>query len=243
MSIETVLYALQNDSSILLPYPIHESAFLIPSTIPFSAEVRKACEANLCGMYGKCWTCPPGVGLWEELREHYHSYAHAFVFTTVHPLEDSYDIEGMTEGRKQHTDAERAIEKLLFYGSGAVCHLWRRGMLLMRKMHVSERTVSSSGACAPLHGGNRDPCRHACGGLRHPLPQRREYRDLFFHHFLVIGQAHLHGKSSRSHFRVRYVPQNSGCPEMGDISVRLLLFSEAVVYAFICWSQCFFAKM
>lgn len=113
MSIETVLYALQNDSSILLPYPIHESAFLIPSTIPFSAEVRKACEANLCGMYGKCWTCPPGVGLWEELREHYHSYAHAFVFTTVHLLEDSYDIEGMTEGRKQHTDAERAIEKLL----------------------------------------------------------------------------------------------------------------------------------
>ena len=42
MSIETVLYALQNDSSILLPYPIHESAFLIPSTIPFSPQDRKA---------------------------------------------------------------------------------------------------------------------------------------------------------------------------------------------------------
>lgn len=43
--------------------------------------------------------------------------AHAFVFTTVHPLEDSYDIEGMTEGREQHTGTERAIEKLLFVES------------------------------------------------------------------------------------------------------------------------------
>lgn len=113
MSVETVLCALQKDCSSL-PYPIHESAFLAPAAIPFSAEVRRACEANLCGRFGKCWTCPPGVGRWEDLRDHYHRYAHAFVFTTVHPLEDSYDIEGMTEGREQHTGTERAIEKLLF---------------------------------------------------------------------------------------------------------------------------------
>ena len=113
MSVETVLCALQKDCSSL-PYPIHESAFLAPAAIPFSAEVRRACEANLCGRFGKCWTCPPGVGRWEDLRDHYHRYAHAFVFTTVHPLEDSYDIEGMTEGREQHTRTERAIEKLLF---------------------------------------------------------------------------------------------------------------------------------
>ena len=144
MSIETVLYALQNDSSILLPYPIHESAFLIPSTIPFSAEVRKACEANLCGMYGKCWTCPPGVGLWEELREHYYSYAHAFVFTTVHPLEDSYDIEGMTEGRKQHTDAERAIEKLLFTEAEPFAICGAEGCSLCEKCTYPHRVVIRS---------------------------------------------------------------------------------------------------
>lgn len=112
MSVETVL----NDYLAhpeLLPYPIHESAFLSPRDIPFRKEVREACETNLCGMYGKCWTCPPGVGDWEALRERYQSYAHAFVFTTKHALEDSFDIEGMTAGRLRHTETQRAIEKAL----------------------------------------------------------------------------------------------------------------------------------
>ena len=64
-------------------------------------------------MYGKCWSCPPGVGKWQELRDHYKSYSHAFVFTTKHELEDSFDIEGMTEGRAEHNSTERAIEAAL----------------------------------------------------------------------------------------------------------------------------------
>lgn len=112
MSVETILKEFLNEPDSL-PYMIHESAFIKTSLITFSQDVRDACEANLCGMYGKCWSCPPGVGKWQELRDHYKSYGHAFVFTTKHELEDSFDIEGMTEGRAEHNSTERAIEAAL----------------------------------------------------------------------------------------------------------------------------------
>lgn len=82
--------------------PVHEYAFIDPNVIPFKAEVRRMCEQNLCGMYGKTWTCPPGVGDWQELRDKYHAYAHALVYSTRHELEDSFDYEGMTEGNHAH---------------------------------------------------------------------------------------------------------------------------------------------
>ena len=65
---------------------IHESAWVNPADIPFSADVRKMCEDNRCGMYGKCWTCPPGVGDWEVLRDKYQAYKEAYVFTSCHAL-------------------------------------------------------------------------------------------------------------------------------------------------------------
>ena len=35
---------------------------------------RDMCAANYCGMYGKCWTCPPDVGEIEELMEKVRSF-------------------------------------------------------------------------------------------------------------------------------------------------------------------------
>ena len=90
-------------------FPVHESAFLQPRQIVFSAEVRKACEANQCGRYGTCWTCPPGAGDWEKLRDHFLEYENAFVFTTCHPLEDSFDFEGMEEGARVHALADKTL--------------------------------------------------------------------------------------------------------------------------------------
>lgn len=105
MTIQSAIKAFLSDS----PMPIHEYAFLSPEKIPFSADVRKACEDNLCGRYGKSWTCPPGAGDWQELKERYQSYGNAFVFTTLHKVEDSFDFEGMDEASKVHSEAEEAL--------------------------------------------------------------------------------------------------------------------------------------
>ncbi len=66
--------------------------------IPFSQSVVDACKANLCGRYGTCWTCPPGVGEWQELEKKIKGYKNALVFTCKYDLEDSFDYEGMVEG-------------------------------------------------------------------------------------------------------------------------------------------------
>ena len=89
-----------------------EIAVVKPENIPFRQYVVEACARNACGRYGKTWTCPPGVGELEELKRKWLSYSSAIVFTTCHDIEDSFDIEGMEEGRKKHeriTDEAIAI--------------------------------------------------------------------------------------------------------------------------------------
>lgn len=131
------------------PYPIYQYAFISPNDIPFTKEVRAACEANLCGRYGKSWACPPGAGDWETLRDHYRGYEHALVYTTKHDLEDSFDIEGMDEGRIQHERLDEAVLRLLSGQAGRY-------------------ELSGAGSCAVC-----DKCTYPEAPCRHPEKARR----------------------------------------------------------------------
>ena len=88
---------------------------------------RDMCASNACGMYGRCYMCPPDVGGIDKLINEIDSYDYALVYQTVSPLEDSYDFEGMTEARKRTYPISRAlrtafeemhIEKVLHLGAG-----------------------------------------------------------------------------------------------------------------------------
>jgi predicted metal-binding protein len=70
------------------------------SKVPFNAEVIKSCEQNMCGFYGRCWTCPPAVEEPEILQKRLHKYNTAFIINKVYQLEDSFDWEGMQNGAK-----------------------------------------------------------------------------------------------------------------------------------------------
>lgn len=102
---------------------IHESAWIDPKTVPFSADVRQMCADNRCGKYGSCWTCPPGCGDWEMLRDKYQAYKEAFVFTTCHELEDSFDFEGMQEAGAAHKRLDDLIADKLGAFVGQYIHL------------------------------------------------------------------------------------------------------------------------
>ena len=91
---------------------IHEGAFIDADKVPFETGVMEMCAANRCGQYGKTWTCPPGVGTFEECREKCLKYSKVFVFSTKHELEDSFDFEGMTAGREKHKEISKAVRKL-----------------------------------------------------------------------------------------------------------------------------------
>lgn len=63
--------------------------------IVFDAGLRKNCEMNYCGEYGRTWVCPPHCGDIEECIQSAKAFNHALVIQTISPLEDSYDFEGM----------------------------------------------------------------------------------------------------------------------------------------------------
>ena len=88
---------------------VHERALLPAGDIPFSAMAVEACRANMCGRYGTCWTCPPGVGEAAEWERRIKSYRDAAVFTCTYALEDSFDFKGMVEGGKKTAALLREI--------------------------------------------------------------------------------------------------------------------------------------
>ncbi len=85
-------------------------------------QYRELCASNACGNYGKCYMCPPDIGEIDLLISDLRKYSKALVYQTVHPLEDSYDFEGMMDGGKAHIDLSQSIEeeKEALFGKGAL---------------------------------------------------------------------------------------------------------------------------
>lgn len=91
---------------------IHQFGFVSVDDVHFSETVRHLCEANACGGYNTSWVCPPGVGTYEECKAAIQQYNDMFVFTTLHQLEDSYDFEGMMEGKDRHNEICQDVIRL-----------------------------------------------------------------------------------------------------------------------------------
>ncbi len=103
--IKNALAAAESSSGV----QAYEYSEIPVSAIVFSPELLKSCESNFCGNYNRSWTCPPAAESLEEQRKKISAYKSAFVFTTKHELEDSFDYEGMTRGKKLHTKLTEAF--------------------------------------------------------------------------------------------------------------------------------------
>ena len=105
---------------------------------------RELCEANACGMYGKCYMCPPDIGDIDVLMAKLRNYRFALVYQTVTALEDSFDFEGMTEAR---IEANRIALKLrsVFDEVG-----------IKNVLHLSAGACGICQTCAKRTG---EPCR------------------------------------------------------------------------------------
>ena len=56
---ELIRLALENGAT--------KATIITQDQIVTSATFRDICATNACGIYGKCWMCPPDVGDIEEL--------------------------------------------------------------------------------------------------------------------------------------------------------------------------------
>lgn len=106
---------------------------------------RSFCEENSCGMYGRCYMCPPDIGPVEELIAQVRSFDRGLLYQTFSPLEDSFDIEGMREAKARHVRVSQRLLDAL------------RPLLGEDALHL---TVGGCGLCPQCAKPMGQPCRH-----------------------------------------------------------------------------------
>ena len=115
------------------------------SAVETDASFRDMCARNACGMWGKCWTCPPDIGQIDVLMAELQQYSHVLVYQTVGQLEDSYDFEGMTEAGKHHNRVAQSL-RTVFAEAG-----------ISDPLHLGAGGCRVCPVCARRTG---EPCRH-----------------------------------------------------------------------------------
>lgn len=90
----------------------YKSAVIAVADIVPDKAFRDMCAANSCGMYGRCYMCPPDVGDIDTLMAEIKNYRYAFVYQTVSNLEDSFDFEGMIEAKKKSYPLAQSMRKV-----------------------------------------------------------------------------------------------------------------------------------
>lgn len=75
--------------------------------------VREMCAADKCGLYGHCWTCPPGCGSIAENASAMARYSGGIIVQTTRTLEDDFDYEGMQACGDEHKALFLAVYRQL----------------------------------------------------------------------------------------------------------------------------------
>lgn len=107
---------------------------ILVSDVVTDPAFREACARNACGMYGKCWTCPPDSGDIDELIKKLRGRRYMLLYQTVGRLEDSFDFESMRDCKIKHNELTFALrvaaeglklKNTLFLGAGGcgVCEV------------------------------------------------------------------------------------------------------------------------
>lgn len=158
-------------------------AAIIPvSDIVLNAAFRDVCQANTCGMFGRCWMCPPDIGEIDELMAQVHQYQYGLLYQTVADLEDSFDIEGMQEAAKQHMHVGQRLEAFLMLQLDKHLHLSCGGC------HICER-------CAKLDGL---PCRDP----ERALPSMEGYGIDVYATCKPTGLKYINGQNTVTYFGI-----------------------------------------
>lgn len=88
-----------------------KATIITQTQIVTSAAFRDICAGNGCGMYGKCWMCPPDAGDIETLMAEIRKYTYGLWYQTIRDLEDSFDFEGMSEAGRLHVLVSQNIQE------------------------------------------------------------------------------------------------------------------------------------
>ena len=123
---------------------VYKASVIDTKDISLDRSFRYMCESNACGVYGKCWMCPPDVGDIDVLMGEVAQYEYALVYQTVSQLEDSYDFEGMMEAKKRSYPIAQKMRKVF------------ADMQISRVLHLG---AGGCGVCKSCAKRTDEPCR------------------------------------------------------------------------------------
>ena len=90
-----------------------DAGVLSTGELSFYPEVRKTCEENRCGGYGRSWACPPAQGTLEECRERVLRSSHMQLFSKAYLLADSMDFSCIGSIMKDFKERSRTLNSRL----------------------------------------------------------------------------------------------------------------------------------
>lgn len=120
-----------------------KAAVISQDQIILNEMFLEICRKNQCGMYGKCWVCPPDTGDIHAQMARIRSFDSGVLYQTIAQLADSFDMEGMQAAARKHALLGQRIEKALIHAPFQTFHLSCGGC------HLCDR-------CAKL---DHQPCR------------------------------------------------------------------------------------
>ena len=125
-----------------------KAVIISSSQLVVSEAFREICAQNTCGGYNRCWMCPPDIGPIDELMAQLKTYASGLWYQTIYEIEDSYDIEGMSEASVKHAAVSQNISKNVFplFKDAGITHY----------LHLSCGGCHLCEKCAKL---TNEPCR------------------------------------------------------------------------------------
>lgn len=138
----------ENNKSLIdavLDLGAYKAAVIEVKDISLDRSFRNMCASNACGVYGKCYMCPPDVGEIDELMAEIGQYDYALVYQTVAPLEDSFDFEGMMLAKKRTYPLAQKLRTVF------------HDMHIHTTLHLG---AGGCGVCVTCAKITNEPCRH-----------------------------------------------------------------------------------
>lgn len=79
----------------------------------FDSSLRRYCEENLCGNYGKNYGCPPDCGTPGQMKKKVGVYRYALVLQSMYTVTDYHDHEQIKRTKHIHNQMSKNFIKTL----------------------------------------------------------------------------------------------------------------------------------
>lgn len=145
----------------------HNAVWADSRELVFDASLRKYCEENLCGNYGRNYACPPDCGTTKEMEQRVRKYKRALVLQTITKVENIMDGQETKAVKKKHNQITREFVARMEKAGGQGLTIMAGPCSLCVKCGIQEGTAcrfpDRIASCLSAYCINAQKMAEACG--------------------------------------------------------------------------------